>query len=285
MTISLTLIGAGRVGKTLARCMYEHAGVTIVDVVTRSIDSASVAVRFIGAGTARCDLRALADATIFMLVVPDDQIKHCCGQLACSGKLGPGSVVFHCSGALSSSELQAARDAGAAVASIHPIRSFADPVLVAAQFRNTYCGVEGDAAALAVLTPLFNAIGATLVPVESTSKTLYHAAAVFASNYIVSIMGVAQEALVAAGMSADSALAVLLPLTRESVENVARLGPRAALTGPIARGDNAVVAQQQTVVQNWDQQYGALYEQLAMGTHRLAEKRVVSALVHENSKP
>ena len=257
--------------------MRQNASVQLVDVVTRSAKSANAAVDFIGAGTARWQMNALADADVFMLTVPDDQIEDCCKQLAHAGKLRPGSVVFHCSGALSSFVLQAAREVGAAVASVHPIRSFADPALVSTHFTNTYCGIEGDAAALAMLAPMFNAIGAVLVPVQSTSKTLYHAAAVFASNYIVSMMGVAQEAFVAAGLPADSALAVLLPLTRECIENVARLGPAAALTGPIARGDTAVVARLQDAVRSWDQQYGALYEQLAIATHRLAASRAASA--------
>lgn len=283
LTISLTIIGAGRVGKTLARCMYQHATAQVVDVVTRSAESANAAVDFIGAGTARWQMDALADARVFMLTVPDDQIADHCMQLVRSGKLGPGSVVFHCSGALSSADLQTAREAGAAVASVHPIRSFADPAFVSAHFANTYCGIEGDASALAVLSPLFNAIGAILVPVQNTSKTLYHAAAVFASNYVVSMIGVAQEAFVAAGLPADSALAILLPLTRETIENVARLGPAAALTGPIARGDAAVVARQHDAVRNWDQQYGALYEQLAIATQRLAASREASDLSSEPS--
>jgi predicted short-subunit dehydrogenase-like oxidoreductase (DUF2520 family) len=57
-----------------------------------------------------------------------------------------GSVVFHCSGALASDRLQAVRAAGGAVASVHPIRSFADPQAVAQAFAGTYCGMEGDVA-------------------------------------------------------------------------------------------------------------------------------------------
>ena len=273
MNISLTIIGAGRVGKTIARCMHRHEVATIADVVTRSAQSAHAAVQFIGGGNALCDVGEVGPANIFMLAVPDDQIESCCIQLVKSGRLQPHSVVFHCSGALSSSILDAARTAGAAVASIHPIRSFADPAIVADQFINTYCGVEGDDAALVILSQLFANIGAVMVPIDGNSKTLYHAAAVFASNYIVSVMSVAQQAFVAAGIDANAALAMLLPLTRESIENVARLGPAAALTGPIARGDTQVVARQQAAVMNWDKDYGVLYQQLALATQRLAASR------------
>lgn len=273
LSISLTIIGAGRVGKTLARCMHRQKVAIIADVVTRSAQSADAAVQFIGGGNALCDIAELGSADIFMLAVPDDQIESCCVQLVKSGRLQPHNVVFHCSGALPCSILNAARTAGAAVASIHPIRSFADPAMVADHFINTYCGVEGDDAALAILSPLLTKIGAVLVPIAGNSKTLYHAAAVFASNYIVSVMSVAQQALVAAGIDDADALAILLPLTRESIENVARLGPAAALTGPIARGDTEVVARQQAAIMNWDRDYGVLYQHLVLATQRLAASR------------
>lgn len=270
MSIPLTVIGAGRVGKTLARCLHRQALVTVIDVVTQSSASAHAAAVFIGAGTAQWQFDALADATIFMLAVPDDQIALCCEQLVASGKLGPHSVVFHCSGALPSSALLAATKAGAVAASLHPIRSFAQPAQVADQFAGTYCGIEGDDAALAVLSPLFEALGAVLVPLDSAAKTLYHAAAVFASNYVVTLMATAQEAYVAAGIPADVALKLLTPLTRETVDNVARLGPLNALTGPIARGDVNTVAGQQAAVSAWDNELGLLYHHLAIATHSLA---------------
>ena len=270
LSIPLTVIGAGRVGKTLARCLHRQARVTMIDVVTQSSASAHAAVAFIGAGTARSQFDALADATIFMLAVPDDQITLCCEQLVASGKLGPHSVVFHCSGALPSSALLAATKAGAAAASLHPVRSFAQPADVADTFAGTYCGIEGDDAALAVLSPLFETLGGILVPLHSAAKTLYHAAAVFASNYVVTLMATAQDAYVAAGIPADVALKMLTPLTRETVDNVARLGPLNALTGPIARGDVNTVARQQEAVSAWDSQRGLLYHHLANATRRLA---------------
>jgi len=156
-----------------------------------------------------------------------------------------GAVVCHCSGALSSSALAPARAAGAAVASAHPVRSFADPALVAAAFAGTYCGVEGDAAALAVLEPALRAAGGQSVTIAAAAKTVYHAAAVFASNYLVTLLDTALRAYQAAGISEPVARALAQPLVEETVANVFRLGPVAALSGPIARGDMATVARQQ----------------------------------------
>ncbi len=272
-TMRLTILGAGRLGKTLARVLNAKGAVTIADILNRSQASSQRAADFIGAGRAVDAFDQLMPAAVFLLAVPDDQIAMCSKQLAASGRAGPGSVVFHCSGALNSGILNAVAATGAAVASIHPIRSFADPETVAASFAGTCCGMEGDPEAMAILTPLLALTGARLIPIRAESKTLYHAAAVFASNYLVSVLSVAQQAYVAAGIPAEVALELITPLALETVENVGRLGPASALTGPIARGDTATVACQLQGVQQWDAAYGNLYEQLAAATSRLAASR------------
>ncbi|MFT5533491.1 MAG: putative short-subunit dehydrogenase-like oxidoreductase (DUF2520 family) [Burkholderiaceae bacterium] len=272
-TTTLTILGAGRLGKTLGRVFHAGGAAIITNIFNRSQSSAEDAASFIGAGSAVDSFEQCAPVTVFMLAVPDAQIAVYSEKLAASGLVGPGTVAFHCSGALSSDALKAVRATGAAVASIHPIRSFADPESVAGSFDGTFCGVEGDAAAMDLLNPLLIQIGARLIPIRAESKTLYHAAAVFASNYLVSILSVAQKAYVAAGIPADVALELLAPLARETTENVIRLGPAAALTGPIARGDVATVARQLQAVQQWDDAYGNLYEHLAAATTRLAVSR------------
>lgn len=270
---TLTILGAGRLGSTLARVLNTKRAARITDILNRSQASAQRAADFIGAGRAVEAFEQLAPATVFLLAVPDDQIAACSEQLAASGRTGPGNVVFHCSGALNSGVLKAVTATGAAVASIHPIRSFADPENVVTRFAGTCCGVEGDAVAMATLAPMLTLIGARLIPIRAESKTLYHAAAVFASNYLVSVLAVAQQAYVSAGIPAEVALELLSPLARETAENVFRLGPANALTGPIARGDTATVARQLQAVQQWDDGYGKLYEQLAAATTRLAASR------------
>ena len=188
----LTIIGPGRVGKTLGRVMHAAAAARLGDIVGSTEEKAADAVHFIGAGTARTGLDGLQPSTIYLLAVPDDRIETVCIRLSAAHELA-GSVVFHCSGALTGGALHAARTAGATVASIHPVRSFADPETVAGRFAGTCCGIEGDAVALAVLQPLFAQCGAQWIPIDSTHKTLYHAAAVFSSNYLVTLIDVAVQ--------------------------------------------------------------------------------------------
>ena len=268
---TLTIIGPGRLGSTLGRVFHDAGLATIQEVVASTVASAETATTFIGAGKTVQQIADLRRADLYLLAVPDDRIADCCALLADTGVMD-GAIVFHCSGAVSSSILAAARDAGAAVASIHPVRSFADPAQVAAHFASTTCGAEGDKAALGVLQPLFEAAGARLAMIDPTQKTLYHAAAVFASNYVVTLIDVALQTYGRAGVAPELALSMIGPLLHESAANACRLGPAAALTGPIARGDTLTVERQQLALSTWRPEYAALYAEFARATAALAAR-------------
>jgi predicted short-subunit dehydrogenase-like oxidoreductase (DUF2520 family) len=276
MTAALNIVGAGHVGRALGRLFSARGVFAVQDVLTRSQGSAQAAVDFIGAGRPVAAIGALRRAAVWMLAVSDDRIgalaQQLAQQLAASGNL-QGAVVFHCSGAKASSELEPVRAAGALVASVHPVRSFADPRQVADAFDGTFCGIEGDAQALALLNPAFEAIGARLVPIDAAAKTVYHAASVFASNYLTTVLDAALRAYQAAGIPPEVARELARPLALETLANVFRLGPETALSGPIARGDTATVARQQAAVTAWDPGAGALYEALATATWDLARRK------------
>lgn len=269
---TLSLIGAGHVGRVFGRLLAQAQCFEIADVLTRSPASAQAALEFIGAGRAPGGWDGLRPADVYLLAVGDDQIVPACAALAQAVPLA-GAVVFHCSGALASDQLQAARAAGALVASVHPIRSFADPEAVAAGFAGTWCGVEGDANALAILNPALEAIAARPVAIDASAKTVYHAAAVFASNYLVTVLDAALRAYQAAGVPEAVARELARPLATETLANVFRLGAPGALSGPVARGDYATVARQQQAVTAWDGATGALYEALVAPTADVARRK------------
>ena len=272
MAPTLNLIGAGHVGRVLGRLFAASGTFVVQDVLTRSRGSAEQACAFIGAGRALADPGEMRPADAYLLAVGDDQIGPACAALAAQVPLA-GALVFHCSGAKASSELAPAAAAGALVASAHPIRSFADPAAVAREFAGTFCGVEGGPGAFALLEPALQATGARVVAIDAQAKTVYHAASVFASNYLVTVMDAALRAYGAAGIADAQARELARPLAREALENVFRLGAPAALSGPIARGDLATVARQQEAVQRWDGPTGALYAALAEATTALARRK------------
>ena len=133
--------------------------------------------------------------------------------------------------------------------------------------------MEGDQRALDILQPAFAEIGAQCIDIDAGFKTVYHSAAVFASNYLVTLLDIARNAYVRAGIDPGAALEVLEPLVRGTVDNVFRSGPAEALTGPISRGDMATVVRQYRAVKEWDEEYGNLYKQLAKLTADLARRR------------
>jgi len=270
--LRLTVVGGGHVGRVLGRLLSRAGAFAVQDVVARSMDSASQAQAFIGAGTPVVAGGVLRQAGVYMLTVSDDQIVPACEALAAAVPL-QGAVVFHCSGALASDKLAAASAAGAHVASVHPIRSFADTEAVAAGFAGTFCGVEGDQQALDVLLPALAAIGGRAVQIDPAAKTVYHAAAVFASNYLVTVIDAALRAYQAAGIPESVARELARPLALESMENAFRLGAAPALTGPVARGDMATVQRQHSAVAAWDEATGRLYEALVPPTVALAERK------------
>src|SRR5690606_13610867 len=125
----LAVIGAGRVGKALCRVWRQQSVFTIGDVLNRRAGSARAATSFIGAGRPIDDWAQLRRADVLMLSVPDDAITACVDKLKNSKAVGPGTIVFHCSGSKPSSLLAPLEASGARVASVHPVKSFADPAL------------------------------------------------------------------------------------------------------------------------------------------------------------
>ncbi|HTD05266.1 Rossmann-like and DUF2520 domain-containing protein [Undibacterium sp.] len=270
---SLSIIGAGKVGRVFGRQLALHGVFDVSQVLNRSLASARQAVGFIGAGVAVADWSALRKTDIYLLSVPDDRIAAICETLWQRKLLDRHSLVFHCSGAKASTELAAATTAGAAVASVHPVRSFADVEAVSAGFAGTICSLEGDTRALAVLTPALEAIQAQVVQISAEAKLLYHAGSVFASNYLVSLMDVALRTYAAAGIPPATAKAMAAPLAQQTLDNVFRLGAEQALTGPIARGDMLTVEQQLQKVADWDETAAGIYRSFIPATVNLAARK------------
>jgi predicted short-subunit dehydrogenase-like oxidoreductase (DUF2520 family) len=272
----INIIGAGRVGKSLGRLFRLNNVFEIAQVYTQTVESNLAALEFIGAGCGVTHLVQTSAADVTLLAVPDDQLVSTTHTLLAHNALAAGSLLFHCSGSKSSLDLLAQVPAlgelQIQVASVHPVRSFADPAAVSQNFSNTICTIEGSAQALALLTPAFEAIGAQLLPIAPESKMLYHAASVFASNYLVTLMDIAIEAYCAAGVAPEFANKMAQALATRSLENVFNLSPAAALTGPIKRGDMETVANQQITVSEWDATSGAVYQAFVAPTLALARK-------------
>lgn len=267
---TLNIIGCGRVGRALARLWAHDGALEIQDVLDRRLEQSQAAVAFIGRGRAVEAVGQMRGAEAWMLTPPDDQIVACCTALAASGLLAAGNIVFHCSGALPSRELALAAACGAVVASVHPLKSFADPAVAAGTFRGTYCAAEGDASALAVLRPAFERIGGRVSDIDPAFKTIYHAASVIVCNYLTALLETGVRCYEKSGFARGTALSMMEPLVRETLDNAFKLGTVRALTGPIARGDHTVVARQIDALEAWEPGVAAIYRKLGVVATQLA---------------
>jgi predicted short-subunit dehydrogenase-like oxidoreductase (DUF2520 family) len=258
----LSIIGCGNVGKTLGRLWCQEQVFTIGDILNRTQESGSAAACFIGAGRAVSDVVEMKPAEVFLIGTPDDHIVEACNALAASGLLRAGDLVFHCSGALPSADLVSAKEAGAWIGSVHPVKSFANPMVSAEAFSGTFCGMEGDDRALEILRPAFEALGGKTFAINPQFKTIYHAAAVMVCNYLTSLIEIGAQAYLKAGLDRETAMQVMEPIVRGTVENIFESGTVQALTGPIARGDHAIVSSQLAALSDWNPRLGNLYRDL-----------------------
>jgi predicted short-subunit dehydrogenase-like oxidoreductase (DUF2520 family) len=240
MQNGLAIVGAGRVGQALGRRLHE-LGWKIEAVVTRSEASARRAVRFIGAGKACAGLtRQVVVSQVILIATPDDEIAFVSEELARIGEEElRGKIVLHTSGAMDSTALEAVRERGAKVGSMHPLQSFSG--VAVPSLEGMVFAIEGETPAVRMARRIARILGGSPVHLAGSKKLLYHAAAAMAAGHVLAVEEVATQLLVSLGMKRSEAVGALLPLTRQVLENFETLGPRAAWTGPLSRGDYKVV--------------------------------------------
>ncbi|CAM4459822.1 MAG: hypothetical protein LEGION0403_FIIPPAGN_01321 [Legionella sp.] len=237
------IIGAGNLGKTIGYLFANSIQnkLQIESICNSSLISSDLAVKFIGSGSASTFDR-MSPAEITLISVQDDSIETIAETISEKHRIVPGSIYFHCSGSLTSDALKSLKAKGAFVASIHPMKSFANPELSIKNFDGTYCAIEGDKEALSILEPLFKDIGAFTYQIEKSKKCLYHAAGVFASNYLVTLSKKALECLTESGVENDIAMHIITNIMKGTISNLATtLSPEQSLTGPIKRGDISTI--------------------------------------------
>src|SRR5713101_2372444 len=261
MPNSLAIIGAGRVGRALGRRLRE-LGWKIGAVVTRSEASARRAVRFIGAGKACAGLtRQILASRVVLIATPDDEIAVVAQELArIGGEELRGRIVLHTSGAMDSAVLNAVQQQGAKVGSLHPLQSFSG--VAVPSLEGKVFTVEGEVQAVRMARRIARALGGSPVRILGSKKLLYHAAAAMAAGHVLAVEEAATQLLVSTGMRRSEAVRALLPLTRQVLENFERLGPRAAWTGPLSRGDYKVVKAHLEALRDSPEEFAHAYEAL-----------------------
>lgn len=232
------VVGAGRLGTALTGAL-RAAGVEVLGP------------------TRRDEQVPRADAVL--LCVPDTEI-----DAAALAAAGAAPLIGHCSGATPIAGL------GPGGFGLHPLQTFAGGE-GPDRFRGAGCAVAGATPeALAAAAALAQALGMRPFVIEDSGRAAYHAAASIASNFLVTLEGAAERVAAGAGVDPADARELLAPLVRSTVENWVAHGPERALTGPIARGDEATVARQREAVAEAAPELVPLFDELAERTRALA---------------
>lgn len=268
----LGIIGAGKVGSTLARLLAQQ-GYTVTRVYSRKPENAARLAEALQTPVAISPAQVVQHADLILLTVSDDAITPVVAELAALDFTG--KAVIHCAGALGAEVLSPLAAQGAKVGSLHPVFPFSDIESAMAGLAGASFALESDSALLREwLVAIIEALRGQVVEIPLGSKSLYHAALALSSNYTVTLYALAHSLI--SGLGADPAAVrqMLDSLLSATVHNLQQApSPADALTGPLVRGDVQTLAAHLQQLQAADPQIASAYRLLAQLSFPLLEAR------------
>jgi predicted short-subunit dehydrogenase-like oxidoreductase (DUF2520 family) len=276
---TLAIIGAGRVGSSLAQSLY-RCGYVVTMVYSRNVDSSDHLAKKLDSRVASSASEAASSAQLTFLTVPDDAIVSVCEALAHNTDLS-GKAVVHTSGVSDLSVLAAAKASGAWVGGLHPMLAITDRdpdgvFSMPSTVPDVTFGVEAEDEPLhSWLEEIVHALnGLPLWLHPGQDRALYHAAGVIASNYMVTLIAEATNLLRSIDSEGDERLIqqTLVHLVEATLNNIKERGTTQALTGPIVRGDSGTVRKHLEALERSDPQLADIYRLLGLRTLRIATR-------------
>ena len=149
--------------------------------------------------------------------------------------------MVHCSGADSTEILQPAKKLGAHVGVFHPLQTFASTKQAMENIPGSTFAIEAEEPLLDTLKDMATALDGHWIELKASDKVIYHAAAVIACNYVVTLVKLATDLWQTFSIPPHQATQALLPLLRGTISNIEAIGIPQCLTGPIARGDSGTI--------------------------------------------
>jgi len=273
MKPSFAIVGCGKVGTALGKFLA-GAGYRIAGLAGKNILSVKKAAQIIGTGKFGLVSREITkDADIVFITTPDNIISDTCDIISQNNGFRENAVVLHCSGALPSTILSSAKKCKTFTGSMHPLQSFTAGESDINPFENIIISVEGENRAVNTAKKIAADLGAKCFTIGTEAKTAYHAAAVVASNYLVTLLDLAFGLIEKAGISGRDRFKVLKPLIEGTLSNIENVGISEALTGPIARGDVETVQRHLNEIALKTPELMSLYKALGYHTVDIAVKR------------
>jgi predicted short-subunit dehydrogenase-like oxidoreductase (DUF2520 family) len=268
---NFAIIGAGMVGTAIG-FLLKKAGYKVIAIADKSPAALKRALPYTGGKAFRKPQEAVQEADCILITTPDDAISSACQEIALCQAI-KGKLVLHMSGAGGLDLLKPAKKAGAAVASIHPLQSFSSIDQAIKNIPGSYFGITADKKAQLPAKKIVHDLGGIPFLISSDQKPLYHAAACFASNYLVSLMNTVESIYQAIGMNEKDAKKAYLPLVYGSLKNIENSGSILSLTGPIARSDFGTIKKHITEINKNLPQYSSLYSSLGLITVKVAQQK------------
>ena len=267
--LKLGFIGAGTVGTALA-VLLSKKGYQVAAVSSRSSTSAENLAKQVNGCRAVGSNQDVADtAELIFITTPDDVIPLVASEV----QWHPGQSVVHCSGAASTDILEPAEKSGAVVGSSHPLQTFAGVKQAIENMPGSTFAIEAEEPLLSTLKEMATVLGSHWIELEASDKVVYHAAAVFACNYLVTLVKLATDLWQTFSVPPDKATQALLPLIRGTLHNIETIGIPNCLTGPIARGDTGTIRKHIDALQKAAPALLSTYRELGLKTIPISQAK------------
>ena len=264
--LNIGFIGAGTTGTALA-ARLDQQGYAIRAANSRTLSSAQrLADRVENCQVFENAQQVADNVQLVFITTPDDVI----ASIAALVKWHPNQYVVHCSGAHSTDVLEPARASGAKTGGFHPLQTFADIEQAFNNLPGSTFAIEAEGTLLTILKEMAMSLKGEIVIIKAEDKAVYHAAAVFASNYLVTLVKLATDLWADFDITRQQSVKALLPLLRGTLQNIQTIGLPDCLTGPIARGDLGTISRHLEVLQRENPDIVNVYKTLGISTIPIA---------------
>jgi predicted short-subunit dehydrogenase-like oxidoreductase (DUF2520 family) len=264
--LKLGFIGAGTVGTALS-VRLSSKGYQVVAVSSRSQASARKLAQVVSGCHAFNNNQDVADtAELTFITTPDDTIAYVASEI----QWHRGQSVVHCSGALSTDILESAKKLGAQVGAFHPLQTFVSVKQAIENIPGSTFAAEAEEPLLSTLKDMATALDSHWIELKANDKVVYHAAAVIACNYLVTLVKLATDLWQSFNIPQSQATQALLPLIRGTIHNIDTVGIPQCLTGPIARGDIKTIKKHLDALQKVAPALLSTYQELGLQTIPIA---------------
>jgi predicted short-subunit dehydrogenase-like oxidoreductase (DUF2520 family) len=232
---SITIVGTGRMGSALALAL-DRASYQLDALIYRSTQAGSEIIERLSQTPELQNVSSgkEIDSDLLLITTQDTEIESVANKL---GPVAVNTAVLHTSGSLSSDVLQNFKLQGNHTASMHPLVSISDPITGSEKFAGSYFCIEGDEIAVEAAAKLAHDLGGRTFSIPTSSKPLYHAAAVMASGHLTALIDTAISVFERCGVDREQAALILAPLITSTIDNLSSRPPEQALTGTFARLD------------------------------------------------